>query len=154
VAAEVRALAQRSSQAAGQIRGLISSSVEGVQSGARRAAVASDKIAHVGQSIDQVSSMIDGVSAAASMQSREIHAITRALGELDGLTQDNTHMVSSWTDRASHLRAEVQRLAELVGRFRLPQEAMAEPTPGDPRELQPEPRLVVEDRREPALRLR
>jgi methyl-accepting chemotaxis protein len=154
VAAEVRALAQRSSQAAGQIRGLISSSVEGVQSGARRAAVASDKIAHVGQSIDQVSSMIDGVSAAASQQSREIHAISRALGELDGLTQDNTHMVSSWTDRASHLRAEVQRLAELVGRFRLPQEASAEPAPEARRELQPEPRLIVEDRREPALRLR
>jgi len=154
VAAEVRALAQRSSQAAGQIRGLISSSVEGVQSGARRAAVASDKIAHVGQSIDQVSSMIDGVSAAASRQSREIHAISRALGELDGLTQDNTHMVSSWTDRASHLRAEVQRLAQLVGRFRLPGEAMAEPAPEAARELQPEPRLVVEDRREPALRLR
>jgi len=154
VAAEVRALAQRSSQAAGQIRGLISSSVEGVESGARRAAVASDKIAHVGQSIDQVSSMIDGVSAAASRQSREIHAISRALGELDGLTQDNTHMVSSWTDRASHLRAEVQRLAQLVGRFRLPGEAMAEPAPEAARELQPEPRLVVEDRREPALRLR
>jgi methyl-accepting chemotaxis protein len=142
VAAEVRALAQRSSQAAGEIRGLINSSVEGVQSGARRAAGASDKIAHVGQSIEQVSSMIDDVSAAANRQSREIDAISRSIGELDGLTQSNTRMVGSWTDRASHLREEVQRLATLVGRFRLPQ---AEPV---------EPELVVEDRREPALRLR
>jgi methyl-accepting chemotaxis protein len=142
VAAEVRALAQRSSQAAGQIRGLISSSVEGVQSGARRAAGASEKIAQVGQSIEQVSSMIDDVSAAAGRQSREIDAISRSIGELDGLTQSNTRMVGSWTDRATHLREEVQRLATLVGRFRLPQ---AEPVDQE---------LVVEDRREPALRLR
>jgi methyl-accepting chemotaxis protein len=121
VAAEVRALAQRSSVAAGEIRGLINSSVEGVQSGARRAAGASDKIAQVGQSIQQVSSMIDDVSAAANRQSREIDAISRSIGELDGLTQSNTRMVGSWTDRAGHLRAEVQRLAQLVGRFRLPQ---------------------------------
>jgi methyl-accepting chemotaxis protein len=65
--------------------------------------------------------MIDDVSAAANRQSREIDAISRSIGELDGLTQSNTRMVGSWTDRASHLRAEVQRLAQLVGRFRLPQ---------------------------------
>jgi methyl-accepting chemotaxis protein len=152
VAAEVRALAQRSSQAAGEIRGLISSSVEGVQSGAQRAGAASDKIAHVGQSIEEVSSMIDGVSKAASRQSEEIHAISRSIRELDGLTQSNTHMVSSWTDRATHLRAEVQRLAQLVGRFRLPQAAGREEPPA--REPVLEPALVVEDRREPALRLR
>ena len=144
VAAEVRALAQRSSQAAGEIRGLINSSVEGVQNGAKRAAGASDKIAHVGQSIEEVSTMIRDVSTAATRQSREIDAISRSIGELDGLTQDNTRMVGSWTDRATHLRAEVQRLAQLVGRFRLPQQAPAEV----------EPELVVEDRSQPALRLR
>ena len=129
VAAEVRALAQRSSQAAGQIRGLIGASVEGVHNGALRAAGASEKIAHVGQSIEEVSSMIDDVSAAANRQSKEIDAISRAIGELDGLTQDNTRMVGSWTDRATHLRAEVQRLAQLVGRFRLPQApAIEDPT--------------------------
>jgi methyl-accepting chemotaxis protein len=141
VAAEVRALAQRSSQAAGEIRGLINSSVEGVQNGARRAAGASDKIAHVGQSIEEVSTMIRDVSTAATRQSREIDAISRSIGELDGLTQSNTRMVGSWTDRASHLRAEVQRLAQLVGRFRLPQDEV-------------EAELVVEDRSEPTLRLR
>jgi len=129
VAAEVRALAQRSSLAAGEIRGLISTSVEGVQSGAKRAAGASDKIAHVGQSIEQVSTMIMDVSTAATRQSREIDSISRAIGELDGLTQSNTRMVGSWTDRATHLRAEVQRLAQLVGRFRLPQAEEAHAVP-------------------------
>ena len=129
VAAEVRALAQRSSIAAGEIRGLISTSVEGVQSGATRAAGASDKIAQVGQSIEQVSTMISDVSTAATRQSREIDAISRSIGELDGLTQSNSRMVGSWTDRASHLRGEVQRLVQLVGRFRLPGSQASNPSP-------------------------
>ncbi len=121
VAAEVRALAQRSSQAAGQIRHLIATSVEGVEKGARSAAGASHKIQHVGESIEQVSTMIDEVSGAANRQNRELDQLSRTIDELDQLTQNNTRMVGSWTDRAGHLREEVQRLAGLVQRFRLPQ---------------------------------
>ena len=142
VAAEVRALAQRSSLAAGEIRELIGTSVAGVQSGARSAAGASHKILHVGNSIEQVSAMIGDVSGAAHRQSKEIDRMSRTVDELDDLTQNNTRMVGSWTDRASHLREEVQRLAELVQGFRLPQAAPGA-TPS-----------VVEDWREPALRLR
>jgi methyl-accepting chemotaxis protein len=123
VAQEVRALAQRSSTAAGEIRGLIGRSVEGVQAGARTAAGASGKIQDVGESIEQVSAMIADVSGAASRQSREIDQLSRTIDELDRLTQTNTRMVGSWTDRASHLREELQRLAGLVKRFRLPGEA-------------------------------
>jgi methyl-accepting chemotaxis protein len=129
VAAEVRALAQRSSTAAGEIRGLINTSVEGVQKGARSAAGASGKIQHVGESIEQVSTMIDEVSGAASRQSREIDQLSRTIDELDQVTQNNTRMVGSWTDRSSHLREEVQRLAGLVQRFRLPQPGSAAGAP-------------------------
>ncbi len=125
VAAEVRALAQRSSVAAGEIRGLITTSVEGVEKGARSAAGASHKIRQVGESIEQVSAMIDDVSGAAGRQNREIDGLSRTIDELDQLTQNNTRMVGSWTDRASHLREEVQRLAGLVARFRLPQSGPA-----------------------------
>jgi len=128
VAAEVRALAQRSSTAAGEIRQLIGKSVADVQAGARNAAGASGKIVHVGESIDQVSAMIADVSGAASRQSKEINQLSRTIGELDELTQDNTRMVGSWTDRASHLREELQRLAELVQRFRLPDESETQGT--------------------------
>jgi methyl-accepting chemotaxis protein len=120
VAGEVRALAQRSSVAAGEIRGLIGTSVAGVETGARNAAGASDKILHVGESIEQVSSMIADVSRAASRQSQEIDQLSKSIGELDKLTEHNTRMVGSWTDRAGHLRGELQRLAGLVQRFRLP----------------------------------
>ena len=120
VAQEVRALAQRSSQAAGEIRGLIGTSVQGVQTGARSAAGASSKIVHMGESIGQVSAMIADVSGAANRQNREIDQLSHTIGELDQLTQNNTRLVGSWTDRAAHLREELRRLAGLVQRFRLP----------------------------------
>jgi len=125
VASEVRALAQRSSQAAGEIRGLIGASVEGVQAGARNAAGASGKIVQMGQSIAQVSSMIAEVSGAASRQNREIDQISSTIGELDKMTQHNARLVGSWTERAEHLREELRRLAGLVQRFRLPGAALA-----------------------------
>jgi hypothetical protein len=75
----------------------------------------------VGESIEEVSTMIADVSKAAGRQSQEIDQLSRSIGELDRLTESNTRMVGSWTDRAGHLRAELQRLSGLVQRFRLPQ---------------------------------
>jgi len=121
VASEVRALAQRSAQEAAQIRGLIGTSVAGVQQGARSAGSASEKMRQVDGSIGEVASMIGEVSGAAGRQSREIDQLSRTLAELDELTQNNARMVGSWTDRAGRLRGEVRRLAGLVGRFRLPE---------------------------------
>ena len=135
VASEVRNLAQRSAKAAGEIRGLIGASVAGVKSGATSAAGASEKIVNMGASVQEVSVMIADVSGAASRQSREIDQVSRSLEELDQLTQSNTRMVGSWTDRAGNLREELQRLAGLVQRFRLPAGAAS----------------VGEDRGQPAL---
>ena len=64
--------------------------------------------------------MIADVSRAASRQSQEIDQLSRSIGELDRLTESNTRMVGSWTDRAGHLRTELQRLSGLVQRFKLP----------------------------------
>ena len=120
VASEVRALAQRSSVAAGEIRTLIATSVDGVRKGAKSATGASEKIQHVGTSIEQVSTMIADVSGAANRENREIDQLSRAIEELDGVTQGKAQLVGSWTDRAGHLRAELDRLEGLVRRFRLP----------------------------------
>ena len=152
VAAEVRALAQRSASAAGEIRGLIAASVEGVRAGAQSATGASGKITQVGEAIEQVSGMIAQVSDTAGRQSREIGEITKTIGELDHVTQGNTRMVGSWTERASHLRAELQRLDRLVQKFRLPSGVAAPAVAATlPAVLSnPAARLVVEDRREPA----
>lgn len=120
VASEVRALAQRSSQAAGEIRQLIGASVERVEKGARSASGASQKIADVNAAIDQVSGVIRGVSDAANRQSHEIDLLARTIQQLDHLTQNNSEMVGSWTGAASELQDESQRLSGLVTRFRLP----------------------------------
>ena len=127
------AIAIGSAASAAQIRGLIGTSVEGVRKVARSAEGASGKIGLVAGSIEQVSGMIDGVSQAASRQSREIHQLSRTLGELDQVTQTNTRMVEAWTDRAGHMREEVERLAGLVRRFQLPEAAGA---PGEPRRVE------------------
>jgi methyl-accepting chemotaxis protein len=110
-----------------------------VQQGARTASGASGKIVQVGQSIEQVSAMIADVSGAASRQSREIDQLSRTIDELDKLTQTNTRMVGSWTDRAGNLREELQRLAGLVKRFRLPDLPAAA---GEPLAAPPEPRAL------------
>src|SRR5688572_17993386 len=120
VASEVRALAQRSSQAAGEIRHLIGASVERIESGARGATGASAKITHVGEAIEQVRSIIAEVSHSADRENREIGQLARAVQELDQLTENNTRMVGTWTDTAGELRNELQRLSLLVKRFRLP----------------------------------
>jgi hypothetical protein len=70
--------------------------------------------------VQEVSAMIADVSGAANRQSRELDQVSRSLEELDQLTQSNTRMVGTWTDRAGNLREELQRLAGLVQRFRLP----------------------------------
>ena len=122
VAGEVRALAQRCATAAREIGQLIATSVEGVRNGARSAEGASGKIVHVGDSIDQVSSIIADVSGAANRQNSELDKVARTIDELDRVTQGNTRMVGSWKDRADHLRDELQRLEGLVRRFKLPGE--------------------------------
>ena len=137
VAAEVRALAQRSSQAAGEIRGLIGSSVERIQKGARTATGASAKITHVSESIDQVSKMIEAVSHEADRENTEIDQLARAVQELDRLTQHNTRMVGSWTDTSAHLREELQTLAGLVQRFRLPADAASADPVATPERAEP-----------------
>ena len=132
VASEVRALAQRSSQAAGEIRNLIGASVERVARGAQSANGARQKIADVNLAIDQASLVIRNVSEAAHLQSKEIDQIARAIQELDQLTQNNTSMVGTWTHSASELRGESQRLAGLVTRFKLPDQRMVMPDRAPP----------------------
>ena len=146
VASEVRALAQRSSTAAGEIRGLIATSVDGVRNGAASASGASEKILHAGDSIEQVSTVIAGVSDAATRQNRELDQLSRTLDELDRVTQGHTRMVGSWTSRAAHLQEELRRLEGLVQRFQLPDDVLPAALPAAV-----PARSVIQDRRQPAL---
>jgi methyl-accepting chemotaxis protein len=119
VAGEVRTLAQRSAQAAKEIRGLIASSSERVEAGSRLVGDAGSTMQQVVEQVREVASLVGEISHAASEQSTGIGLVNGAVGELDGMTQHNAALVEQSTAAAMSLREQAERLAEVVGRFRL-----------------------------------
>jgi methyl-accepting chemotaxis protein len=119
VAGEVRSLAQRSAQAAKEIRSLIASSGEQVEAGARLVGDAGSTMQQVVDQVRQVASLVGEISHAAAEQSSGIGQVNGAVGELDGMTQHNAALVEQSTAAAISLSEQAERLAELVGRFRL-----------------------------------
>ena len=119
VAGEVRTLAQRSAQAAKEIRSLIASSGERVDAGSRLVGDAGQTMQQVVEQVRSVAALVGEISHAAAEQSSGIGLVNGAVGELDGMTQHNAALVEQSTAAAMSLREQAARLAELVGRFRL-----------------------------------
>ena len=119
VAGEVRTLAQRSAQAAKEIRTLIASSSERVEAGSRLVGDAGQTMQQVVEQVRSVAALVGEISHAAAEQSSGIGLVNGAVGELDGMTQHNAALVEQSTAAAMSLREQSARLAELVGRFRL-----------------------------------
>jgi methyl-accepting chemotaxis protein len=119
VAGEVRTLAQRSAQAAKEIRALIASSAERVEAGSRLVGDAGKTIGEVVTQVRQVATLVGEISHAAAEQSAGIGQVNGAVGELDGMTQHNAALVEQGSAAAESLREQAARLAEQVGRFRL-----------------------------------
>jgi methyl-accepting chemotaxis protein len=119
VASEVRSLAQRSAEAAKQIKGLIQASVEKVDSGSRLVGEAGTTMNEIVASVQRVTDIIGEISAAAAEQSGGLGQINGAVNELDRATQQNAALVEESAAAAESLREQAGRLAEVVGRFRL-----------------------------------
>jgi methyl-accepting chemotaxis protein len=118
VAGEVRSLAQRSAEAAKEIKGLIGSSVDKVESGARLVADAGRTMDEIVASVHRVSDIIGEISTAAIGQSEGIGAITGAVNELDRMTQQNAALVEQSSAAAHLLRQEAEQLSASVSVFR------------------------------------
>ncbi len=119
VAGEVRNLAQRSAEAAKEIKGLIGASVSKVESGSRLvgdARAAMDDI--VGQ-VRRVTDLISEIGAATGEQTEGIGQVNTAIVQLDQATQQNAALVEESAAAAESLRTQAARLAEVVGFFRL-----------------------------------
>ncbi|HSI47672.1 MAG TPA: methyl-accepting chemotaxis protein [Ideonella sp.] len=125
VAGEVRSLAQRSAAAAREIKGLISASVERVESGSRLVATAGASMQDIVGSVQRVTDIIGEISSAASEQSEGLGQISGAVSQLDQMTQQNAALVEESAAAAESLKDQAQRLAGLVGHFRLGQAAPA-----------------------------
>ena len=119
VASEVRSLAQRSAQAAREIKTLIGDSVDDVSQGTKLVHDAGRIIGEVTASVEQVSELIGGIAVASREQSSGVEGVNRALMQLEGVTQRNAAAVQHATQASVALKEESVRLSEVVGRFRL-----------------------------------
>ncbi|TSE20880.1 Methyl-accepting chemotaxis protein II [Tepidimonas alkaliphilus] len=123
VAAEVRALAQRSAQAAKEIKELIEQSVARVKAGGQEVQQAGQTMGEIVRAIERVVGVIGEVTAAASEQSQSLSEVNTAVGQLDQATQQNAALVEQMTAAAESLRQQAQDLLQAVARFRLAESA-------------------------------
>jgi methyl-accepting chemotaxis protein-1 (serine sensor receptor) len=119
VAAEVRALAQRSAQAAREIKALIHASVSQIESGSRLADDAGNAMGDIVTQVQQVSQLIGEIADASSEQSKGIGQIGEAVNQLDQVTQQNAALVEESAAAAESLQHQAAELSRLVGVFRL-----------------------------------
>ena len=119
VAGEVRTLAQRSAEAAREIKTLIHASVEKVSVGTELVGDAGATMAEIVGSVQRVNDMIGEISAAASEQSSGIASVNGSVGQLDQVTQQNAALVEESAAAAQSLREQAERLAGLVSSFKL-----------------------------------
>ncbi|HET7526114.1 MAG TPA: methyl-accepting chemotaxis protein [Burkholderiaceae bacterium] len=119
VAGEVRGLAQRSAAAAREIKSLIAGSVGKVELGARLVADAGTTMAEIVVSVKRVCDLIGEISVAAGEQSQGIGQVNGAVAQLDQMTQQNAALVEQSAAAAESLKEQAQRLAQVVGTFKL-----------------------------------
>lgn len=117
VASEVRSLAHRSADAAKEIKVLINTSVEKVESGVRPVDDAGKTMDAIVTHVNRVSSMISEIATATSEQSDGISQVSEAIGHLDQVTQQNAALVEESTAASESLKQQMNRLADAVGVF-------------------------------------
>ena len=119
VAAEVRNLAQRSAAAAHEIKGLIGSSVERVEVGARLVDEAGTTMEEIVTSVKRVTDIMNEISMASQEQTAGIEQVNKAIGQMDEATQRNAALVEQATAAAASLQDEAQALEQVVSIFKL-----------------------------------
>jgi methyl-accepting chemotaxis protein len=119
VASEVRSLAQRSAEAAKQIKSLIGTSVDRVESGTRLVGDAGTTMTEIVASVQRVSDIIAEVMAAAGEQSKGIAQVNDSVSTLDQMTQQNAALVEESAAAAESLKDQAEKLSTLVSTFRL-----------------------------------
>ncbi len=122
VASEVRSLAQRSGEAAKQIKELIHASVSQVQNGAGLVSQAGSSMQDIMQAAGQVSGLLGEISHALQEQSEGIAHVNMAVAHMDSTNQENAVLVQQATQAAGALNARTQDLQQAVGAFRLDDE--------------------------------
>lgn len=145
VATEVRTLAQRSAQAAKEIKALISDSVSCAENGTKLVDQAGHTMDEVVASIASVSDIMAEISAASAEQSTGIDQVNQAISEMDQVTQQNAALVEEAAAAADSLKDQAAQLSNLVAVFTLHKAAassaaaVANSSPQSQRKLSPRP---------------
>jgi methyl-accepting chemotaxis protein len=119
VASEVRALAQRSAEAAKEIKALIAASTGQVDQGVRLVSQAGAALAEILGQVAEIDDLVADISSSAREQSTGLIEVNAAVNQMDQVTQQNAAMVEEATAASHALSKEATELETLVGRFRV-----------------------------------
>ncbi len=119
VASEVRALAQRSAEAAREIKGLISSSTTQVDLGVDLVAQTGQALERIVAQVVEIDNVVSNIAASAQEQATGLQQVDAAVSQMDQATQQNAAMAEETTSAARSLAEETEQLGRLVGRFQI-----------------------------------
>src|SRR5574344_234129 len=122
VAGEVRSLAQRSAEAAKEIKALITASVSNVDTGSAQVAQAGESMQAIVSSVRRVTDLIGEISAAANEQHDGFAQVNQAVSNLDQMIQQNAALVEESSAAALAMNEQAQRLAQVVSVFNVGQQ--------------------------------
>ncbi|WPA93347.1 methyl-accepting chemotaxis protein [Providencia zhijiangensis] len=123
VAGEVRALAQRSAEAAKEIKGLIDESVGRVNQGSQLVNEAGQTMNELVAAVNQVTELMGNIASASNEQSRGIEQVAIAVTQMDSVTQQNAALVEQSTSATAALEDQANNLVETVEFFELPEQS-------------------------------
>ena len=119
VAQEVRALAQRSAEAAKEIKALISSSTAQVGRGVKLVGATGEALTIIVSKVTEIDTLIAEIASSSQEQALGLGQVNSAMNQMDQVTQQNAAMVEEATAAATNLKHESRELARLVGRFQI-----------------------------------
>ncbi|KWE57223.1 chemotaxis protein [Burkholderia ubonensis] len=119
VAQEVRSLAQRSAQAAREVKVLVESTVASVEAGSGQVRQAGETMQEIVTNVANVTTIISEITHAANEQTRGIQEVNRAVTQLDEMVQQNAALVEQSTAAAAALQTQAHALAATVGQFKV-----------------------------------
>lgn len=119
VAGEVRALAQKSAEAAKEIKTLIEESVDKIGQGTKLASQSGEMLAEVNHSVESVSKMINQIAMASEEQNEGIGQVHQAINQIDEVTQQNAALVEETTAAAESMRDQADELQKNMSYFNL-----------------------------------
>ncbi|MBB6505718.1 methyl-accepting chemotaxis protein [Sphingomonas endophytica] len=149
VASEVRALAQRSADAAKDVKARIAASTVQVEAGVELVSATGAALRGIIGRVEEINTIVATIAASAKQQAVGLQQVNTAISEMDGVTQQNAAMVEEATAATRSLAAEAGHLAEEVARFTLAEQRGAAPARQRPVAIRPQPRAVAAVRSAP-----